>query len=1030
MPQSPNKKAYKVIYQIKASGKNGRQGNSGRDYPANHYRDEVSKRKLHGDPGFHGEPGSHAKNIFISAEVWQKDIDPNSESKIPVKLSIHYFKGQIPLDRKKVFLELAMGEKIEIIACGGDGGKGGDGGHGLNSRVPHSAPTNGGNAGSGGNGGDGAHVRIEVPESQTYLLSYFVCDVSGGEAGKKGLGGKGGEYKNIHALNAWHNKGKRGKNGSHGFDGREGKVEYQLTSTKVNSPEVYSRIHEIEIERFEFEEAFPDGIYEFGEEVQIRHIGIKNLSDMPTPEKVPICLRIRENEWIKPSKPYIIIPAGIKERKRINFFDPISFQLRHVDPHLIQEEALIKEVSLEIEAFLPGTDLEFPLAKIQQTLKVQYPVRLKYFRVIRSLAPGEKGRISWRTLNLISPEIDLDIHRQRMMQARFKLGEWEENLAQEQPLQLLDPLFKPMSIIAYRLFEIDKAEEYKDSEFFLQVEGEADELQDVKAELTLEIGAVDSPLKAKPIQIIPFHVRITRTYRKTEASDVLLVFHHDIDVPSLEEIKKFYAAIGSSIDYWDLSYYGFLDLEKVMENGRSILEDFEGKTILILNFPFLNHQREEVLPSFFLKPAQFHRAVNEFGIEFLIIGESQWRQATFVQWFNLPSIARKIFNRYRSVQDFLTFLDNRVHEIADGSDGFLQRPLGMLAFPEDNISHRSYEILIKKDELPRKYLANYSEETLVVVCRNLAREMESRFPKEQFFFIYEYVQDSKEGFWGKIEVKQGPHKVHGANMLAWHLERSIYEETHDETTPSLGFFLYLSLSNWEFKEMLQEFLAGKAGFLETDRAIDDARDAILYRIVLEFINLKHFHSISQDELKEQLGFFNMVFEHNIGGFDIRSPQTRLFGELCVHVLAFIQSQKSTKEKLYLDKDDYRLSRLIQGLLESWVDRNFDVSRELKRMDKKLWQRNKRDGKAFRLSLRERRQTRLRNYELKAIREGKSFAEAARQYYLRNVQNISVQTNSIYPRQKFEEICRQWNEVTERFEEISQKEIEMLEMLKK
>ncbi|MEL6250514.1 MAG: hypothetical protein AAFR87_00780 [Bacteroidota bacterium] len=1030
MPQSPEKKAYKVIYLIKASGKNGRRGLDGRDFPSNHYREESSKAKFHGDPGFHGEPGAHAKNVFISAEVWQKEFDPNPGSKLPIKLTIHFFNGEIPLDRKKVFLELGVGDKIEILARGGNGGKGGDGGYGLNTRTPRIYPTFGGDAGSGGNGGDGGHIRIEVPESQSYLLSYFVYDVSGGEGGKKGFGGKGGEYRNVNQLSGWNRRGKRGKNGTNGFKGREGKVEYQLTSKKINSPEIYKKLHDIEIERFEFQEAFPDGIYEFGEEVMIRHIGIKNLSDMPTPEEVPICLRIKENEWIKPSKAYLIIPPGMKERERKNFFDPISFQLRHVDPHLIQEDALIKEVSLEMEAFHPGSDLEFPLARIQHTIKVQYPVRLKYFRVIKSLAPGERGRISWRTLNLIGPEIDLAIHRQRRMQARFKLGEWKENLAQEQPLRLLDPLLKPMSIIDFRLFEVDREAEYKDSEFFLQVEGEAGELQDVKAELALELGAVDSPLKAKPIQIIPFHVRITQTYKKTEASDVLLVFHHDIDVPSLQEIKSFYKAIGSTIDYWDLSYYGFLDLEKRMEDGRSILEAFEGKTILILNFPFLNYQREEVLPSFFLKPAQFHRAVNEFGIEFLIIGESQWRQATFVQWFNLPTLPRKIYNRYRSVQDFLSFLDNRQHELGDGSDGFLKRPLGMLAFPEDNISHRSYEILIKKEELPRKYLSHYSDETLRVVCRHLAREMESRFPKEQFFFIYEYNKETIEGFWGKIEVKQGPHKVHGANMLAWHLERSIYEETHDKTTPSLGFFLYLSLSNWEFKEMLQEFLAGKPGFLETDRAIDDARDAILYRIVLEFINLKHFHSFSKDELKEQLGFFNMVFDHNIGGFDVRSPQTRLFGELCVHILAFIQSQKSTKEKLYLDKDDYRLSRLIQELLENWVDRNFDVSRELKRMDRKLWQRNKRDGKAFRNSLRERRQTRLRNYELKAIRERKSLAEAARQFYLRNVQNISVQTNSIYPRQKFEEICRQWNEVTKRFDEISQKEIEMLEMLKK
>ena len=454
MPQSPVKKAYKVIYQIKASGKNGRQGRQGRDFPSNHFLEETSMRKLHGDPGFHGEPGEHAKNIFISAEVWQKDVDPNPGSKLPIKLSIHYFRGEIPLDRKKVFLELGLGEKIEIIARGGNGGRGGDGGHGLHSRTPQKAPTNGGNAGSGGNGGDGGHIRIEVSEEQSYLLSYFVCDVTKGEGGKKGFGGKGGEYRNVYSLNNWHRKGKRGNNGTDGFRGRDGKVEYLLSSNRPDSPDIYQKLHDIEIERFEFQEAFPDGIYEFGEEVQIRHIGIRNLSDMPTPEKIPICLRIKENEWIKPSKAYISVPAGMKERERKNFFDPISFQLRHVDPHLIQEDALIKEVSLEIEAFLPGTDMEFPLARIQQTIKVQYPVRLKYFRVIKSLAPGERGRISWRTLNLIGPEIDLAIHRQRRMQARFKLGEWKENLAQEQPLRLLDMLAKPMSLIDFRLFDL------------------------------------------------------------------------------------------------------------------------------------------------------------------------------------------------------------------------------------------------------------------------------------------------------------------------------------------------------------------------------------------------------------------------------------------------------------------------------------------------------------------------------------------------------------------------------------------------
>lgn len=1021
---SPPHKNTTFIYKINASGKNGLRGIDAITSAPLGFKPKGGKGSLCGDHGSPGMDGINGKDVYISIFLWQKTIEPGTEKVIPIQLRIYKYEGEELIRDTDVFLELKTTDKIKISTTGGNGGAGGLGGNGHNYQIDSGEIGNGGHGGKGGDGGNGGKVHIEVPANLSYLLSYFDIYTEGGKGGLGGKGGNGGVY-SQEFVDAYPIID--GDMGNPGNTGKGGQINYLLLDEQGKKAGIYHTLFDIKIEKILYEDAYPDGIFEFGEEIQIKHIAIQNIGEMPTPSTLPICIRVKENEWLKAEPPYIPVPGNIPARIRKNLFNPFKLYLKQLPLEAINEQAPLRDVPLELEAFLPGTDMVFPLAQFSQTIQVQYPLKLLGFRAAHSLAPGDSSSISWRIENVSKRTVVEENLSQRLMQTRIKIGEPQDFSATlAKPVSLADKQNHVLSVLAFRLFDIKKEKQFQEEAYFLKVADHADTLEDIPVELSLEIGELAYPELARAIQRVSLHFRITKPYEKTPESDVLLIFHREIDLGSIKEVEKYYKAIGSTVDYWDLSYYGFLDLEKLLSGGRSLLEDFEGKTILLLNFPYKNLQGVEVLPALFLKQEQFHRAVNEFGIEFLLVGETRWRGGTFLQWINLPTIPRKIYNRYRRIKDFEKFLEERPQEGVDGKQGFLHRPLGMLAYPEDNISNRSYEILIRKQDLRWKYKQEHALTVLKVICNDLARLMEEKFPREQFFFIFEYLKDHAEGYWAKIEVKQGPHKIHGANMLAWNLKRSIYEETHDKSTPSVGFFLYLSLSNWEFKEMLQEFLSGTSGFLESEQAIDDARDALMYRIVVEFLNLKSFHSFSTDELKEQLGFFNMVFECNVGQLDLHSPQTRLFGELCVHVLAFIKSQKSNKERLFLQQDEYRLTRLIQEMLESWINRNFDDSQELKRLDKKLWQRNRKDGKLFRRSLREKRSLQASLFQKLAQKENISMALAAQKYYLKEVQSISIQGNAIFSRQGFDEYRKQWERVANKYREIERKEIELIE----
>ncbi|MEM6800674.1 MAG: hypothetical protein AAF696_04675 [Bacteroidota bacterium] len=1026
MSISPTKTQEPYIFSLNVSGADGKAGASSQKYSPDKIRYYGSKKQPGGGRGEHGSDGEDAKHIHVFISIWQKDFLVDTATKILLRLDIHIYEHEaVMLDRRKLFLEMSPGQKIKIIANGGEGGKGGYGGHGLNSNHHQFPPGKGGNGGHGGKGGDAGKIFLEAAASQSFLLSYFECETYQGQGGKGGVGGMGGRFLGGDRSLA----GKKMKNGTDGLPGRigeAGKITYLLRAEKEEKQEAFLDLFDIKVEKLRLEDAFPDGIYEFGEELTIQHLGIQSIGTMPTPEYVPIRLRIRENSAFHVEPSYVEVPGGIKERMRKNLFDCFKIELRKLGMDEISSIPVEEEAELILEAFLPGTDLIFPQAGLSHKIKIQYPLRIKDFQVLTSLMAGGTSMISWQVERLGQTVEFAGKKQGRKARMRIHfLGSLDSI-----PLSMLDDKGILYQDSTFPLFEQETDSQLQSDTYYLQLASGWEALGEMKAELILEISDIGNPDVFRAVQIIPFQLSISKAYQKTEDSDVLLVFHDEIDLASIQEIERFYEGIASPVDHWNLSLYVYLDLEEKRENGKSLLEDFEGKTILILNYPFKNQQNQQLLPAHFLRQDQFHKAVNEYGIEFLLLGESNWRQASFITWMNLPIFPRKIYNRYRSLEEFKAFIEERSHEIVDAKDGFLHRPLGNLAFPEDNVSLRSYEIFLSVTDFNRRYKLPSQEDELKRICRNLSKEMQERFPREQFFFIYEYVQNDPEGYVAKIEVKQGPHKVHGANMLAKKLDRSVYEETHDTSTPSVGFFLYLSLSNWEFNEMLTEFLAGKEGYLKTDQAIDDARDAILYRIVLEFLNLKRFHEISTEDLKERLGFFNMVFTHNIGQLNIHSPQTRLFGDLCVHILTFVQSQKSTRERMFLDKSEYRLSRLIQELLEDWISRNFDQSKELKRLDRALWERNRKEGRQFRNSLRGRRMYQMELLSRREVEARKPLQRVARDFYLKGVQNISTQSNYIFTREEFEALVNQWNLQAASNRGIEERERRILKRLRK
>jgi hypothetical protein len=119
-----------------------------------------------------------------------------------------------------------------------------------------------------------------------------------------------------------------------------------------------------------------------------------------------------------------------------------------------------------------------------------------------------------------------------------------------------------------------------DFEITLGLTDDAPHYKNVQVWLSLELGYLDRPAQARPIQYRAFSTRVSRPYQADEGADLLLVINHRTTAEALEAWHELARSMGFGLNTWDLSFERSLDLRAPLGRG-SLIEQYRGKIIAI-----------------------------------------------------------------------------------------------------------------------------------------------------------------------------------------------------------------------------------------------------------------------------------------------------------------------------------------------------------------------------------------------------------------------------------------------------------------
>ena len=127
---------------------------------------------------------------------------------------------------------------------------------------------------------------------------------------------------------------------------------------------------------------------------------------MPSPT-CPIPITVRPSRWLEPTESEARIPSSIGVGESVTLDDPIRVLIRasEVPPSL--GSLFIEEDNLSLTAKMPWLNRELSHFEYSRTLSIQYPVELRGFNFLKTMAQGSTSRfaleVSHQTLHVISP---------------------------------------------------------------------------------------------------------------------------------------------------------------------------------------------------------------------------------------------------------------------------------------------------------------------------------------------------------------------------------------------------------------------------------------------------------------------------------------------------------------------------------------------------------------------------------------------------------------------------------------------------
>jgi hypothetical protein len=553
---------------------------------------------------------------------------------------------------------------VELLVAGGQGGDGGDGGTGGDGArgsagsdaTRYSSGGNGGRGGDGGAGGNGSsgtrggpggEIVVNVDEKDTHLLMHVVHDVHGGKGGERGRNGAGGapgsggaggssyswsetEYytdsqgnQQSRSVSHYSSGGSSGPSGNpgaaggaqlrNGAPGKQGRVTFRVHSAHNKNNE-YSSRYDLAVTGFVHQNDNDDGIYEPEERVRISQLTVQNVGGMPTPAHHEIIVRVADHGYVAPTDKVLVVPRGLGPGESHTFDEPLELALRVFHPQAPGAPLAEKE-TLHVACELPDArrsfdDFEALLPAGAGDIVVRFPIELSRLISLFSLAPGQAARVLFSLSNVAEKSFGAaaDVGRTLAVRLTQRGGDltdggvlvFDERRAR---VQLDDVgLFREVAALP--------AKGERTFEAIVAIAADAEPYTTARLLVSAELGHIDSPSQARPIQLQELTVRVGRPFSASPA-DVLLVVNNRTEKDELAAWETTLRSAGLSSLVWDAS----------LEGGLAVLESAPSFGLVLV----LNNEMDTAdgpkRPSVMLDKGTSH-ALAGAGVHVLYVGRS------------------------------------------------------------------------------------------------------------------------------------------------------------------------------------------------------------------------------------------------------------------------------------------------------------------------------------------------------------------------------------------------------------------------
>ncbi|MGB7342922.1 MAG: hypothetical protein WBD20_01805 [Pirellulaceae bacterium] len=884
------------IVQIDVLGRDGANGRDGRSFFQPPRGAGVNGQR--GGDATPAVPGQHAGAVDVRLTYSHGDRESG-------KLQINGVVDTADDPPRDVSVPVAIGES-GYVYIRGIGGKGGDGGHGGNGQpgsegyrgrnaTRYSSGGNGGPGGHGGNagnptdgapGGQGADVRLTVGEQDQGLLMLVKGNLAGGDigfAGKPGRGGKGGSggpggssyhwtetktYRdsqgNTRTRTVFRSNpgGSRGRNGSDGassfyrakdaIPGLPGRLMIEVVG-EGGRVDRFDSPYDLELISFdivgEYDILEPDSL------VAVENVTIRNSGGMPTPANYDVRFFLDTDEWVLQDDRHLFLQHAIDSDEYYTFEaqgllfrigDHVvdhprrrPFRLRHwIDPHATMESGIHR----------PFTDFENG-----ELATIQFPVELTAITCLNSLAPGESTRVIWAITNIGTETFDHKyLHRAVQTYVRMLGGDVDL-----QHLQFFDhqnrayDLLKDDLTIPLRAFGpgetrvLETRIGVKDHEDVIAYQGFA------LGVLLNQQRPVSSPEKEqyRCVDYRKAFIRVAERYLREEGSRFLLVANHRTDVNDINKWTQMADYFGSSLDVWDVSYYGFFDLVRAVEKDKSLLEQWRGMTIIVPN-NYYETPAGQTVAFRQLAKSQFLKAAADYDINFYVVGDSRTGGESMLQTALIPVSDDQLPSQLTTQKDFLKQIKRWNKYIAGAGDVVGNKTKEASQFADTELG-AVHEFDIDK----RTILFQPKKEWLERHAKDLQRKLQKEDPLHRWVVVHRYDTGDTDTNWGffkrrqvgKLEARRTLDSTKGSAVL---YEVDAIDLADDDFITSQqnkhGMFLALKFEDKvdRFIRLVSErkFPRFSEHYIDrplTDEEIADVGDELVDSILVDIYNEQH-----------------------------------------------------------------------------------------------------------------------------------------------------------------------------------------------